>query len=1396
MINFSFLCPTRDRVQLAYRLFQSIIDTTAKLDQIEVVLAVDEDDIESQNITCDRFKITKTILPKGSTMGALDQACFDASCGRYVAGMNDDVIIRTKNWDQIVLNAFAMYPDDIALIHINDMIFQEKLCTFPILSRRACLEIGLCPTGYKRYRIDDHIYDIYNMLAYLGHKRIVYLPDVIFEHENYQTDKGKTGETFVGKNERVYAPNLEIINQDAKLFDEKAIERKLAAMALARLIDDYRFQHNQEKHQAEIAGLHPASRIFPYRALLSSIKDPFSYRREDFVKKLPASEENALKSKRVTIAVVTANINNDFAAKCISLIKEHTANYDLIILDNNKGFDFSHPHEMNKILRIVDTDYLVLMDDDIYVEKGWLTGLMKCMNDDTAVVIPIHKDRRGNIDYTGGYLAGDGRGTHAHLTDMPPAPREVQGLCSAIMLIDLTKVGDIFMDEKYSKYFFDIIYGLQVWEAGYKVVVTPEVAVTHLGGATMIRGTQEASGLWNSDTVVFISEWINSDRMRKLSNIWRTYEALNPLVAIPEKIHDVFSHATELSGHDFEENLTNLIVLSEPYPLFENLIGEKAQQYIPVLIKENQREKAKVCQAAIQLLIQRRAGKQPEQTKEKHAPVTPQVIQTEEPGDQSSILVSAIVSTYNSEKFMRGLLEDLEAQTIRDRMEIIVIDSGSLQKESAIVAEFQKKYPNISYTRTKRENSHVTFNRGLELARGKYVTMANTDDRHHPDAFRKMVEVLEKRPDIGVVYFDSAVTQTPNTTLEKGPITGRFRWPDFNRRLLFQVCFIGPQPMWRKSLHDQYGLLDPEFVSAGDYEWWLRISDKTGFFHIPQVLGLYFESAASNEHKDPVLSQNEAEKARQRYWKSIDGPRPTPREGFLERYNIQIPDEYKIRYPFVSVIVPTHDRPAELKTALDSIAAQTYPNVEIIVINDAGQDVTHIIKRFEGKCNIRYETHSENRGAGAARNTGMKLAKGKYIAFLDDDDIYYPEHIFSLVSELETNQSLVAAYTDGLQVTRDATNPKHKVLDKRVTRSMDFSTAHMLVANYIPNLCLMFRREAMEKANLYFDESMPALEDWEWLIRLALVGPFSHLAFVTNEYVVWKGKKTRNILKPEQIQSLYQKVYAKYNHLTSPEIQEAQNNCYYQMTGRYLKEDAPLLFSSVPAVSETPPASAKAVETLTLLLQSEDLPAALLAHEKDLDAELLKMVRLNAQTAQADGKQDLAQGLENLAAYINNVIDSRSVAAPVDQAVATFQQLLSADDLLTALQENENKLDNDLLHLVKENERSARRDGETELADGLNDLANYIEQVIANRIELQTSRYNPEETLRILLDAEDIVTALKDNRNRLDEDLLELVRANIRAAIAEGNQDLAEGLENLADFIQQVLDDQTQIEQV
>src|SRR5579871_2491812 len=93
-------------------------------------------------------------------------------------------------------------------------------------------------------------------------------------------------------------------------------------------------------------------------------------------------------------------------------------------------------------------------------------------------------------------------------------------------------------------------------------------------------------------------------------------------------------------------------------------------------------------------------------------------------------LLTAIVSTYNAERFMRGCLDDLVAQSALEAMQILVIDSGSQQGEGAICQEYARQYPQIRLIRTEREPLYAAWNRALAMASGKYLTSANTDDRH------------------------------------------------------------------------------------------------------------------------------------------------------------------------------------------------------------------------------------------------------------------------------------------------------------------------------------------------------------------------------------------------------------------------------------------------------------------------------------------------------------------------------------------------------------------------------------------------------------------------------------------------------------------------------------------
>ena len=234
---------------------------------------------------------------------------------------------------------------------------------------------------------------------------------------------------------------------------------------------------------------------------------------------------------------------------------------------------------------------------------------------------------------------------------------------------------------------------------------------------------------------------------------------------------------------------------------------------------------------------------------------------------------------------MRGCLEDLCAQTIFPEIEVLVIDSASPQNEGAIVRAFQARHANIFYERTpQREGLYAAWNRALKLARAPYVTNANTDDRHAPDALEKLATALDARPAVGVAYAATAITEAENATLATAPISGHFKARRYDRRRLFWDCLPGPQPMWRRDLHAQFGYFDESYVSAGDYEFWLRISAAVQFAPVRETLGLFLKSPASISHSNAARAEEESERARAQHWPAAWDVRPKSHRSWLNRW--------------------------------------------------------------------------------------------------------------------------------------------------------------------------------------------------------------------------------------------------------------------------------------------------------------------------------------------------------------------------------------------------------------------------------------------------------------------------------------------------------------------------------
>ena len=216
-----------------------------------------------------------------------------------------------------------------------------------------------------------------------------------------------------------------------------------------------------------------------------------------------------------------------------------------------------------------------------------------------------------------------------------------------------------------------------------------------------------------------------------------------------------------------------------------------------------------------------------------------------------------------------------------------------------------------------------------------------------------------------------------------------------------------------------------------------------------------------------------------------------------------------------------------MKKALKSIAAQTYRPVETVIVNDGGQDLDIVeIQETLGDIDLKYIKLDKSAGRAHAGNAGIEHARGEYAGFLDDDDLFYPDHLAVLVDVLD-QYDYQAAYSDAQISYHDFDPEKAQMVEreKRLFTSKDFSYEELLVDNYIPLICLLFRRETLKKYK-GFDENFEVYEDWDLLIRIAEKYPFYHVPRITAEYVQWSSN-----LQVAQSPVFFDKAAAYHNHL-------------------------------------------------------------------------------------------------------------------------------------------------------------------------------------------------------------------------------------------------------------------------
>lgn len=520
--------------------------------------------------------------------------------------------------------------------------------------------------------------------------------------------------------------------------------------------------------------------------------------------------------------------------------------------------------------------------------------------------------------------------------------------------------------------------------------------------------------------------------------------------------------------------------------------------------------------------------------------------------------VSVIIPCYNQACFLEEAVTSVVAQSFND-WECIIVNDGSPDDTSDVTRKLTAAYPDKIIRLVEKDNGGLASarNAGICTASGKYILPLDADDKLHPDFLSETVAILESSADYAIVYVDEQNFGNASHVHCKGI-------SDLKTLMFANVhdyCSLYRREVWRT-----VGGYSPAMYLGGeDWNFWVCAASH-GFqsFRLPLPLFHYrnrentmvAETLANIQevwahvvfHHLNLYDANQKKQART----ILEHVPPENREKLektLQKHcantllnlfstlaeGIAHTVKPLSAQPLVTVVVPTKDRPELLKHALSSIVAQDYPNWEAIVVNDGGKDVEALIQSLDPSGRIRYLTHRSNFGLPVARNTALRLAVGEIVCYLDDDDMFLPQHLSTVVDTMRRTSSAFV-YTDAEYVGEKLEHGERREVGRaRPYANIQYSKERLHIENFIPVNTWGHRWDNLLKTG-FFDESLPALEDWELLLRFSKHFDFVHVPKVTVE--VRQRIAADNMSRQERpgYADLFRKIYQKHNDLGSDTV--------------------------------------------------------------------------------------------------------------------------------------------------------------------------------------------------------------------------------------------------------------------
>lgn len=249
------------------------------------------------------------------------------------------------------------------------------------------------------------------------------------------------------------------------------------------------------------------------------------------------------------------------------------------------------------------------------------------------------------------------------------------------------------------------------------------------------------------------------------------------------------------------------------------------------------------------------------------------------------------------------------------------------------------------------------------------------------------------------------------------------------------------------------------------------------------------------------------------------------RKYYEGKESLYVVDKNKSPQPLVSVIIPVFNRARNIIRAIETVKAQTYPNWELIIVDDASTDTTRqIIQNIEKQdSRIRTIHREKNGGVATARNMGIIQSIGDYVAFLDSDDMWIPEKLERQVEVFESSLSDVGLVYTGVTIIDCDGNSR----DKHASAQGNIADMLMVTNPIGTSSRVMIRRKCIASCGV-LDESLPILEDRDYWLRIAQK---YRVVAIPDSYVKYYESPDAISQYPEIIKTGYQKFLGKH-HIT------------------------------------------------------------------------------------------------------------------------------------------------------------------------------------------------------------------------------------------------------------------------